>query len=263
MARKNLNDAIHGDRAEIRGFVQKQFDDDFTANGNLDFGGGKGYGLKEFYEQKDTKHYAPCYESHQALKLPGSELVIYGGSCGHPAVKDADIYIGFDKHSMRFSPRSWPWKKGTEFCFPIQDMHAPDDAIEFIKLVDWTVAQLKDGKKVHAGCIGGHGRTGTFLSAVVSRFGEKDACTYVRKHYCEKAVESKSQMQFLNQHFGVKIIAGSKDHSTKTYKSAKDVLDQIKGKKNADPLLSSNRYPPMSGNGSVWEAAPGYEWLQE
>ena len=166
---------------------------------------------------KGSTFVAPrCYTTHPALKV--GEFLIYGGSCSAPVVHDADVYIGFD-HSMSFkaSPK-WPWQKaekfdGVEFLFPITDMCAPRNAQDFKDLIDWTCNQLHDGKKIHAGCIGGHGRTGLFLSAVVAQMtGEKDAVTYVRTNYCDRAVESREQMEFLHKHYGVKAIKGAKEH---------------------------------------------------
>lgn len=161
-----------------------------------------------------------CTFKHPALVIPGTDLVIHGGSCSHPSVPDADVYIGFDKHSMLHTKRAWPWKKGTEFLFPITDMAAPADAHDFRKLVEWTAGRLQKGEKVHCGCIGGHGRTGTFLAALVKHMGaEEDAIGYVRKHYCEKAVESKAQIDFLKKEWGVKDAKPSKGASS--YKPSK------------------------------------------
>lgn len=143
-----------------------------------------------------------CYESHPPLEIPGYG-VIYGGSCNSPVVKDADVYIGFD-HGMKRGP-NFPWEEQTivEVFYPVQDRHAPQHPENFRKMVDWTLLQLSAGKKVHAGCIGGHGRTGTFLAALVAAAGNKDAVQYVREHYCKKAVESKAQVDFLMKHYGV------------------------------------------------------------
>jgi hypothetical protein len=56
----------------------------------------------------------------------------------------------------------------------------------------------------------GHGRTGTFLAALVATMGENDAINYVRTNYCQKAVESRVQVDFLAKHFGVKSASGTK-----------------------------------------------------
>lgn len=183
-----------------------------------------------------------CTFKHPALTLPGTDLVIYGGSCSHPAVADADVYIGFDKHSMLHTKRAWPWKKGTEFLFPITDMAAPDNPEDFRKLVEWVTKALHEGKKVHCGCIGGHGRTGTFLAALVKHVGaEEDAITYVRKNYCEKAVESASQINFLKEHWGIKDAKPSKGAST-SYKPGKWAGQKnTKGDQLFTPLATSSK----------------------
>ena len=166
MTRRNLDDFIYGDRADVRDFKVGKL----PSNSLIGFNSGTG---------------TRCYHSHKPLKLPGGDLVIYGGSCITPAVKDAGVYIGFD-YGMTFSGKQYPWRGSYEFLFEIRDMRAPADAGEFKKLVAWTVEQLQAGKKVHAGCIGGHGRTGTFLSALVATLGEKDATEFVRTHYSRR-----------------------------------------------------------------------------
>lgn len=175
--------------------------DDGSSYGSYGKYGSKGHG----------GGYVRCYESHPPLKLPGSDLVIYGGSCSNAKIKDADVYIGFD-YSMNSGKPAWPWEDGHSFLFPITDMCAPSNAADFAALIKWTTIQLNAGQKVHAGCIGGHGRTGTFLAALVATMGETDAITYVREHYCKKAVESGEQIEFLAKHYGVKKVAGSKSH---------------------------------------------------
>ena len=154
-----------------------------------------------------------CYHTHPPLPL-GDGLVIHGGSCSTPLPTDSDVYIGFDL-GMRFTNRHYPWSEGIEVRFKVTDMHAPGDPAEFKKLVTWTIEQIKAGKNVHAGCIGGHGRTGTFFAAIVAEMmGEKDAIEYVRKNYCKKAVESKAQIEFLVKHYGTKTAKPTKSHGT-------------------------------------------------
>jgi hypothetical protein len=189
---------------------------------------------------------------------------VYGGSCLSPAVFDADVYIGFD-HGMKLTAASWPWhadKGPVEVYFPVTDMHAPMDAVEFRNLVEWTAAQIKAGKKVHAGCIGGHGRTGTFFAALVAFMtGETDAITYVRKHYCQKAVESESQIKFLEKHYGVKPVAGSK---SRTYSTGKWSPSNLYGSDlfGSAPFDNFDSHAPTTGrvssNGGGGKADPIY-----
>jgi hypothetical protein len=193
------------------------------------------------------KVYHTCYLTHPPLTIPGADKVIYGGSCSSPVVKDADVYIGFD-WGMRFTKNAFPWNGGKqEFLFEIKDMNVPDDPAEFKKMVTWTLQQLDEGKKVHCGCIGGHGRTGTFLAALCAEAGEKDAISYVRKNYCKKAVESSKQSEFLAKHFGVTKVEGYKE--TAAYKSthtvAKGKGGKGSGKKGGDLLGHIEKFSPM------------------
>lgn len=190
--------------------------------------------------------YQRCYHTHPALKLPGTDLVIYGGSCISPSVKDADVYIGFD-YGMRMPDKNYPWLGRSAVLFEIPDMTAPKNVEEFKTLLSWTIDQLEDGKKVHAGCIGGHGRTGTFFAALVSRFGEQDAVTYVRAHYCQKAVESVEQVKFLEKHFVVLPVTPTKSHGSHTKSSSKHSTSD---KKTHDKITV---FSPLMGAASIWD----------
>lgn len=246
MARKNINDFLSNDRAVVRNLRQQgqSFSnswDSFTSVSSK-YTGGSHY------------NFSPrCYEGHKGLVLPGTKLKIYGGSCSTPKVTDADVYIGFDG-MMRPTSRSFPWNEGHEILFSVPDMGTPKAVGEYKKLVDWTKEQLIAGKKVHAGCIGGHGRTGMFLAALVSMFGEKDAITYVRKHYCQKAVESMEQIKFLQKEFGVTIkeIAGSKSSRPNTYpgKQTYTKLDDP----DPTPTISNGKrsFKPLTGSKGIW-----------
>lgn len=166
--------------------------------------------MNAFYKTSST--YKRCYESHPPLEI--LDYKIYGGSCGSPIVHDADVYVGFD-YSMKKSTLSYPWNSGDSFLFHIQDGGVPMDVAEFRNLLTWLSAQLTANKKVHLGCIGGHGRTGTVLAALVLVMtGNKDAIQYVRENYCKKAVESQAQVHFLQTHFGLNPAVPSK-HSGK------------------------------------------------
>lgn len=59
-------------------------------------------------------------------------------------------------------------------------------------------------------CMGGHGRTGTFLAIMAALAGKKyKGCPvlWVRKNYCDKAVETSSQIEYVEQMTGVKVKA--------------------------------------------------------
>jgi len=151
-----------------------------------------------------------CYESHPKLKIGKGTLC--GGSASWPVVKDADVYVALQSGSTS-GKVSDPWDppKVVEVQYSIQDMHAPSNVPRFKKMITWVCNQLHEGKTVHVGCIGGHGRTGTVFAAIVAEaLGEKDAIQWVRKHYCKKAVEAKEQVKFLMKHYGVSEVEGAK-----------------------------------------------------
>lgn len=158
--------------------------------------------------------YVSCYTTHPVLKI-GKGTVI-GGSCSSPTVDNANIYIGLDAF-MKRKKNHYPWEKETkdgpvEVLFKIDDGFAPSDEKNFIVMVDWLAARLEEGKTIHIGCMGGHGRTGIVLAALVKVvLGEEDAITWVRTNYCKKAVETRVQVVFLMTYFGIKEVEGAKE----------------------------------------------------
>lgn len=212
------------------------------------------------YQGGKTTKVKKCYESHPPLKV--GEYTIYGGSCSSPAVKDANIYIGFD-YSMSFSTGHWPWAKQTEeVYYHITDMQPPSDAKSFKQMIAWAAEQLKAGKKVHVGCIGGHGRTGTFLAALVTHMtGELDSITYVRKHYCQKAVETQGQIDFLHKHFGITKVQGSKTYSSFNVGGGYPAKSVAKTHTTKSSPMSSNKpkkakrqIVPVGSKKNMWKA---------
>lgn len=252
--RKNLNDELakspgqrrreaSGGRFDDRIFDGPGHDDEFYGKGGGSYGGG-------------YKSLAPrCYESHPPMPLPGTDKVIFGGNCSSPVVLDADVYVGLCT-SMKHTARSWPWKQGVEFLFSITDMAAPANPDEFRKLINWLKKQVDEGKKVHIGCIGGHGRTGTVLAALVSMYGEPDAIAYVRKHYCKKAVESKVQIDFLHEQFGVKKVEPSKGgggwSATGTMPSQRKLTGDPSKAVTVSAPREARPIHPLAGAGNIW-----------
>lgn len=151
---------------------------------------------------KPADSFQRCYHTHPPLQI--GEHTIYGGSCLSPAVKDADVYVGFD-HNMSDDSVLYPWTPTEAVFFKIPDMGVPASIPEFKNLITWITMQLIAGKKVHMGCIGGHGRTGLVMSVLVNQIMQlEDSTTYVRQNYCKKAVESKTQINWLFNNFGIK-----------------------------------------------------------
>lgn len=200
-------------------------------------------------------NYQPCYKTHPPLELVNG-LLIYGGSCHSPVVKDATVYVGLD-YSMAYAHMAHPWEEGHAIHYPITDTKAPSDAQSFAAMVDWLAEQILAGSKVHAGCVGGHGRTGTLLAALVKVMrGEKAAIDYVRTHYCKKAVESDSQVTFLVKHFGIDKAEASKAHYDypKSYPSKKGAKAKDGEFDSADYKVTTIK--PMGFKKSIWGQEP-------
>jgi protein-tyrosine phosphatase len=69
-------------------------------------------------------------------------------------------------------------------------------------IVKWVREAWKGGDVVEVGCIGGHGRTGTMaaLLCVSEGMGWRDAMQYVRKTYCDKAIENNAQEAMVQEY---------------------------------------------------------------
>ena len=207
-------------------------------------------------------NFTKCYSSHPVLKIGGGTL--QGGSCGYPA-KGADIYVGLDGH-MAFQEPPYPWlqKSGgpIEVLFPITDTAAPKDEKNFVKMIAWLKERLAEGKKVHVGCMGGHGRTGMVIAALVKEcMGIEDAIGWTRKNYCQKAVETKVQVQFLVQTFGIKSAEPSKGYESqhdwvgRGGSTLPALAPSWDGKTYLPPPLSTRPIEciPLTGSGwSIW-----------
>lgn len=202
-----------------------------------------------------------CTYSHPALpiKVGDIEYHVYGGSCSTPMQDDCDIYVALDWNTTH-DTQAYPWNNKRVFVsFPIQDMSTPKDAIEFKNMIEWLAAQIIEGKKVHVGCLGGHGRTGMVLAALVKTMtGNEDAVTYVRDNYCKKVVETAGQSDFLKQHFGIKRAKGAKDSFTwddnptyKTHYSYVHDLSEAYGPKAIE-------VKPVKFRGNIWGIDSSY-----
>ena len=203
---------------------------------------------------KSSGAYKACYHTHPTLLIGGGTL--YGGSCISPLITDADVYIGLDT-GMRVQP-VFPWEKETpvqQILFPVTDMCAPSNANDFAKLVEFVCNQLQLGRHVHAGCIGGHGRTGTLFSAVFSVLNnDKDSINTVRKLYCSKAVESSEQISFLHKHFGIAKVEGTKDSHAKGYNPStkKSVGSSDLWPTSGASEIKKSKVAPFSSAKKVW-----------
>lgn len=147
--------------------------------------------------------------------INGKTVEIFGGSCHTPQFDNIDLYISLDEKQPVYDWEQ-PWNKNEEgkkhIRLPIKDMFIPRHSDTFTEALEYVSQALYEDKRVHVGCIGGHGRTGTFLAALVqmnmSDLLEQENITaidYVREHYSIHAVETTAQVVFLNKVFGVEV----------------------------------------------------------
>ena len=154
---------------------------------------------------------ASCYTTHPVLKIGGGRLI--GGNCRNHAANKAHLYVALDSvHEHPLYDPATPLARCV--FYPIPNMKIPTRPDKFSALIDDIIQTLSAGQTVHVGCIGGHGRTGMVLAAVVARLGiagpDNDAIGWVRENYCKKAVETKAQEGFIVVNFGAKVQPGNK-----------------------------------------------------
>lgn len=152
----------------------------------------------------------PCH--HIMTPIPVGDRVIHATSLIDMGVnkhrKDGrglGIYLdsawgSVYRSTLLTSPKVWiPWDEPWEVVF----VKWPDMNVIPVVLLDRLVKFiLRQPKKkvIEVGCLGGHGRTGTLLSALVMLAEGRwpiESIKEVRKRYCEKAVETASQVGLL------------------------------------------------------------------
>ena len=70
--------------------------------------------------------------------------------------------------------------------------------------IDWVIPYVHNRQDIiEIACIGGHGRTGTFLGALLIHEGwaANDAIQYIHGRYCTKAIETLGQEDLLHEYY--------------------------------------------------------------
>lgn len=150
-------------------------------------------------------------------------LVVYGGGSSHradPGAVDIVIALASSSSHDRWSvPASWRLAKHVPLVaqLPFPDYQAPPMSREMWRALwkDLLTEAKKSAKllTVLVMCVGGHGRTGTALVALAHEAGViplgADPIVWLREVYCDKAVEAKSQIQYLEAMYGFTTAAKS------------------------------------------------------
>lgn len=140
-----------------------------------------------------------CRHPGRALIYPDG-LTLYGSS------HSGTVPEGYKPDFAIYLDKCWT-AQTLAIQVPWQDMGVPGlDDEHIIALVDLIGRMIGKGQTVEVGCIGGHGRTGTLLAIVGLEHGiatPDEAVEFVRKNYCEQAIETKTQEWYIAKYFAV------------------------------------------------------------
>ncbi len=127
------------------------------------------------------------------VTLPG-DLVVW--ACSHT---DPEYGRGQPPAFGLYFDERWdpPWPSA---LVDWPDFGLPVDEEAFDAALDDLIARARAGDRVAIGCLGGHGRTGTFLGCMALRLGlADDPVDWVRSVYCPDAIETEAQAAFVRQ----------------------------------------------------------------
>lgn len=134
-----------------------------------------------------------CRHKADPLEFPDGTRVLASGwferSADEP-VPDFGLYL-----DPMWQPE-WP---AESLAWP--DFGVPHEGASADAAIVGAFRRAKEGQSVEVACIGGHGRTGTVLAcmAVLAGVPAAEAVTWVRKHYCQRAVQEPSQEYWMER----------------------------------------------------------------
>jgi|SRR3990167_6850564 len=110
------------------------------------------------------------------------------------------------KFTILRTPNTWFWDRtGDDHQYPAVIIDWPDRDIIPVnllaRLANFCIDSIRRGKFVEIGCLGGHGRTGTLLAAIIAiaeHIPADQAIAAARTRYCSQAVESIKQEMLIH-----------------------------------------------------------------
>ena len=163
------------------------------------------------YSYGNYGSWSTCEHWRDEVKL-GEYTVYVSASSDKSSSKDTDIVPDY---GFYFSTISWTHKLTITPDFPSElipiafkypcvfydwtDYGVPRSPY-ILQLVKAAAELIREGKKLDIGCMGGHGRTGTFVALLaVELLGAKaaEAIGMVRDNHCKEAIETYSQRAFI------------------------------------------------------------------
>lgn len=171
----------------LKGGVHNQeCDDEFWARNKIKGGGSKDSG---------TFSWSKCRHEQKPYTLSDGTVILCSSHHHRDADMEPDLACYLDGI----------WTPATvAFHLGWQDYGLPYLSMEKVRVIaDELLAAARSGKRVEIGCIGGHGRTGTFLAVLdlmTQPEGQRDAAATMKRvwaEYCSHAIESKDQEWYI------------------------------------------------------------------
>jgi hypothetical protein len=169
-----------------------------------------------------TQNYAWQKECHigNNLVFEKDGVSIYAGGHTREAEPDVvNVVIDLDNNVRSWKnglPTSWKSTKLVPLVLsmPIVDYSAPWGASKEFWLSLWDDLKSIAPCSVLVMCMGGHGRTGLVVTCLMMAaeldVKKENPILWLRKKYCDKAVESQKQLIYLNQLWDIPVILESK-----------------------------------------------------
>lgn len=166
-------------------------------------------------EKKDDKkpvtQFAGYGTTYQKCRHYGHELVLPDGT----KIQVSSQFTRKTAEELKTAPDmgcafylASSWQPGDiQYSINWPDMNIPAVPMEQIKWAANEMLRLaREGKRVETGCVGGHGRTGTFLAIIllqITDFTAEQAIDWVHEKYCTEAIESEVQEWYIAAHYAV------------------------------------------------------------
>ena len=147
-----------------------------------------------------TAAFSTCRHYMDAFTLPTGTALYLSGWSHTPVNRPDEMYPDVGVYLAE------QWFPADNFAYHVswQDFGLPT-------IPDWhvtrharaTIAHAEQGDVVEVGCLGAHGRTGSFLAILVMlddpSYSGKRAIKYVRDNHCHSAVETKEQERYVSR----------------------------------------------------------------
>jgi len=149
-------------------------------------------------------------ESHRLIKVLNGAI---SGGRSYRQARKSHLWIVLDACCLEDFVTIWDTQDEIRakidhqriIYMPIEDRKTPKSNESLDKVLKVMYTYLKAGKRVHVSCIGGHGRTGMVIGCFLGKYCKEisNPVEYIRKNYCDKAVETYFQHALVNKYAGL------------------------------------------------------------